>query len=59
MPKGYGGMMSELQVADINALFVELAATVTDKHVRTALEKLNKILSDSSGGAITEVNWNS
>jgi hypothetical protein len=59
MPKGYGGLMTEEQVAEINALFVELEATVTDKPVRKALEKLNKALSDSSGGVIAEVNWNS
>jgi hypothetical protein len=59
MPKGYGGLMTEEQVADLNQLFVELEATVTDKQLRKALEKVNRILSDSSGGVIAFVNWNS
>lgn len=59
MPKGYGGLMSQEQVADLNQLFIELEATTTDKHVRRQLEKLNRILSDSSGGVIAYVNWNS
>lgn len=59
MPKGYGGLMSEEQVAELNQLFVELEATVTDQQLRKALEKVNRLLSDSSGGVIAYVNWNS
>lgn len=51
--------MSEELVADINELFAKLVLTVKDKHLRQLLAKLNKHLSDTSGGVIAYVNWNS
>lgn len=51
--------MSPELVADINELFGRLAKEVKDKRLRQLLAKLNKHLSDSSGGVVAYVNWNS
>lgn len=51
--------MTEQTVEQLNALFAELVVTAKGKALRDQLDKLNKLLSDSSGGVIAYVNWNS
>lgn len=46
-------------VAELNEMFAELKSTVKVKKVRKLLDRLNKILNQTTGGAVTYVNWNS
>jgi len=46
-------------VAELNAMFIELEKTVKVKKVRATLQRLNQIISRTTGGAVTFVSWNS
>lgn len=51
--------MSQETIDQLNVLFAELVVTAKGKALRDQLAKLNQLLSDSSGGVINYVNWNS
>lgn len=51
--------MSPELAGEINELFERLEKEVKDKRLRRLLARLNKHLHETSGGMVTNVNWNS